>query len=528
MREGKIMTFTGFVKNNKSFFILNITLMIVTAVFIALNSYITIPLIGALEQKQNSKFWIFICISLALGIISYSCKSLSDYLVEKQIQEYLIDLRKKMFKKIYYSKKNVDISVLQNDVINNYQQLGKNYILPFFTIINGIANIIVMLLTVSSISWWLSCFILISSTVTVLVSRLFSKKLAQIIKIESEYKEVLIRNITSWIPALVLVRKYKKEKFLYQKILYQSKKLEETKIRKAKVTESNDFLIDNTTNLMEVILLVIVGVLIYRKALSLGVYAAIGSFLYSILQSMKSIAYSATSIKGSKYLNDQIKQKLCIHKIEHHQSLKDFESLKFTDVTIHFENGEIIKFPDFSLKKGEKVLLSGPSGVGKSTLLRIILDLEENVSGKVTFFSSKGKILNPNLEDIGYIEQKAVLFPGSIRENITMFNESMADKINDKAKKMNFWPDIARLSEGLDTQISSINLSGGQKQKIILIRNSLADSSIFLVDEATSAIDENSRLQIIEEFLHTDATVLWIEHNLNKQIKNLFDRQIKL
>ena len=93
---------------------------------------------------------------------------------------------------------------------------------------------------------------------------------------------------------------------------------------------------------------------------------------------------------------------------------------------------------------------------------------------------------------------------------------------------MNFWPDIARLSEGLDTQISSINLSGGQKQKIILIRNSLADSSIFLVDEATSAIDENSRLQIIEEFLHTDATVLWIEHNLNKQIKNLFDRQIKL
>lgn len=126
------MTFTSFVKNNKFFFILNIILMIVTAIFIALNSYITIPLIGALEQKQNSKFWIFICISLALGLLSYSCKSLSDYLVEKQIQEYLIELRKKMFKKIYYSKKNVDISVLQNDVINNYQQLGKNYILPFF------------------------------------------------------------------------------------------------------------------------------------------------------------------------------------------------------------------------------------------------------------------------------------------------------------------------------------------------------------------------------------------------------------
>ena len=171
---------------------------------------------------------------------------------------------------------------------------------------------------------------------------------------------------------------------------------------------------------------------------------------------MKSIGYCAASINGSKYLNDQIKYKLYMHKIKHHQSLKDFESLKFTDVTIHFENGEIIKFPDFSLKKGEKVLLSGPSGVGKSTLLRIILGLEENVSGKITFFSSKGKILNPNLEEIGYIEQEAVLFPGSIRENIAMFKENMADKINDKVKKMKFWADITRLSEGLDTQIFNL------------------------------------------------------------------------
>ncbi|WP_222846038.1 ATP-binding cassette domain-containing protein, partial [Lactobacillus crispatus] len=61
-----------------------------------------------------------------------------------------------------------------------------------------------------------------------------------------------------------------------------------------------------------------------------------------------------------------------------------------------------------------------------------------------------------------------------------------------------------------------------------LIRNSMFDRPIFLIDEATSAIDEAARVQVIKEFLNTSATVLWIEHNLSKKITNLFDRQIYL
>lgn len=526
------MTFRNFIKKSKCFFILNIILMIITAIFMSLNSYITIPLISALEQRNNNEFWKFIAVNVALGIVAYSCKSLSEYLQQKQIQEYLIKLRIKLFKNSYYSKKDINTSTLQNDVINNFHQLGQNYLLPFFTIISGIISIVTMFFTVSSINLWLSFFVLISAALTVLASRIFSKQLALINKKESESKGLLIKVIANWMPSLNLVRKYKKENVLYRNVLQQSKTLEDTKISKAKITENSDFLIDNVANLIEVGLLVIVGFLIFQKSLSLGVYAAIGSFLYSILGSMKNIGYSYTAIRGSEYINSQINKKLQIPKIKESQNLEDFTFLTATNLKIHFKNGEIITFPNFNLKKGEKVLLSGPSGVGKSTLLKIILGLRENVSGSIQFFSSKGKISNPELEAIGYIEQNPILFPGSIKDNITMFNNTITDKqVENKIQKMDFLSDIKSLSQGLDTQISSIDkswLSGGQKQKIVLIRNSLSTFPIYLVDEATSAIDESSRYRIIKEFLKTDSTVLWIEHNLNKQIEDLFDRQIRL
>ena len=344
---------------------------------------------------------------------------------------------------------------------------------------------------------------------------------------------MLIKEVANWIPTLALTREYKKEKVVYKNILYQSSKLEDAKISKSKITESNNFFIDNISNIVETMLLIFVAYLIYRNTLKIGVYAAVGSFLYSTLGSIKSISSSLSQIKGSSFIRKEINQKLQVNKAQEYKSLNDFNILRCTDLSVHFKNGETIKYPNFSIKKGEKVLLVGDSGVGKSTLLKVILGLEKKATGNVDFISSAGEKFIPNLDEIGYISQTSVLLPGSIRDNITMFSHdrNTTNKTNEYVKKMCFSVDISSFSEGLDTQIKSNDenwLSGGQKQKIILIRNSMFDRPIFLIDEATSAIDEAARVQVIKEFLNTSATVLWIEHNLSKKITNLFDRQIYL
>lgn len=427
------MTYVDMLKSNKMLSSLNIILMSVVAVFSSANNYITILLVSALQRKSSISFFSLVGFEVVICIICYSCSNFSGYFIEKQIQEYLSNIRLKLFKSTFTQKDSVDISDLQNNSINNLQQLGKG----------------------------------------------------------------------------------------------------DCKISKSKITESNNFFIDNISNIVETMLLIFVAYLIYRNTLKIGVYAAVGSFLYSTLGSIKSISSSLSQIKGSSFIRKEINQKLQVNKAQEYKSLNDFNILRCTDLSVHFKNGETIKYPNFSIKKGEKVLLVGDSGVGKSTLLKVILGLEKKATGNVDFISSAGEKFIPNLDEIGYISQTSVLLPGSIRDNITMFSHdrNTTNKTNEYVKKMCFSVDISSFSEGLDTQIKSNDenwLSGGQKQKIILIRNSMFDRPIFLIDEATSAIDEAARVQVIKEFLNTSATVLWIEHNLSKKITNLFDRQIYL
>ena len=90
--------------------------------------------------------------------------------------------------------------------------------------------------------------------------------------------------------------------------------------------------------------------------------------------------------------------------------------------------------------------------------------------------------------------------------------------------------DIAKFSNGLNTEINlqKLNVSGGQRQKIILARTQIHDSKILLIDEGTSAIDKVGTRAILQELLKMPSTVIFIAHNFDEKLQSLFDREIHL
>lgn len=235
-------------------------------------------------------------------------------------------------------------------------------------------------------------------------------------------------------------------------------------------------------------------------------------------------------MKSSKDLMNQVDADAKTIKSEEPGQTEAPVAFSTKDLALKFPNGESISFPDITVKPGEKILLTGDSGAGKSTLFKLILGNLKPSHGKVEFLNKAGKLINPDMSRVGYIPQDPNLFPGSIKENITMFNKQLNDQVSKVINEVNFSQDLRKFKDGADERLNldDLNISGGQRQKIVLARAKIHDSDIILIDEGTSAIDQKATMNILQKLVKSKATIVFIAHNFNEGMRQLFDREIHL
>ena len=113
---------------------------------------------------------------------------------------------------------------------------------------------------------------------------------------------------------------------------------------------------------------------------------------------------------------------------------------------------------------------------------------------------------------------------------MTMFNSKLDEKVKRIVKQVEFENDLKKIQDGLKHEINldEGNLSGGQKQKIVLARAILAGSKWLFIDEGTSAIDSKATKKILKNLLDQETTIVMIAHNFNDELENMFDRKISL
>lgn len=204
---------------------------------------------------------------------------------------------------------------------------------------------------------------------------------------------------------------------------------------------------------------------------------------------------------------------------------------------IHFAYGDdprgCLRGVSIDIKPGEKVAIVGESGCGKTTLLKVILGLENASKGEVFF---DGKSINSlNMKSlrrhIGSVFQFSKVFPGTIADNV-VFQASepvSEDRIWEAVDKAAIGDYIRNLPLKLDTEISESNssgFSGGQRQRILLARAFLNKPRILILDEATSALDNLTQNKVLETINNLNTTVIMVAHRLSTVIG--FDRIIML
>lgn len=208
----------------------------------------------------------------------------------------------------------------------------------------------------------------------------------------------------------------------------------------------------------------------------------------------------------------------------------DMDFVKNSDAMIDLEDiifsydgiNNVLNKVSLTVKKGQMAALAGPSGGGKSSIVKLILGYYQPSAGKMTI---DGKAVRDiTVEElrslISYVPQDAYIFDGTVEENIRYGRyDASKEEIIAAAKAANVEEFIREFPDGYDTQVGErgIKLSGGQRQRIAIARALLKDAPILLLDEATSSLDSQNEQHVQEalNMLMKGKTVLIIAHRLS-------------
>ncbi|WP_369311513.1 iron ABC transporter ATP-binding protein FetA [Providencia rettgeri] len=195
---------------------------------------------------------------------------------------------------------------------------------------------------------------------------------------------------------------------------------------------------------------------------------------------------------------------------------KNRSLLQLKDIGYSIEGKTILDNVQITLHAGEFKLITGPSGCGKSTLLKIIASLISPTQGRILFNGQDITTMSPEIyrQQVSYCTQTPTLFGTTVYDNLA-FPYQIRKKAFDKTKVID---DLQHFSLPETILEKGINeLSGGEKQRISLIRNLQFLPQILLLDEITSALDEENKVKV-NELIHRltiekSIAVLWVTHD---------------
>ena len=475
-----------------------------------------------------------------------------DYLLKKKVADF------------YASNSSVYLSALSTDLMKIKEQFLDQ--IPIITqiLFCGIGAIIVML----RYNVFLACMSCALSLIPFFAALYSGKNMGEVEDRLSTKNAEYLAFLKDFSIGFTIIKSYKVEAIFSKLHGAVNGKTEETMLKRERCVEKVNYFAAISGYVTRLSILFLSAYIAFtRHSISIGTVIAFSQLIHYLIDPLSSLPSMLTEAKAAYRLTDKFwdmikreevpqntpennrvkeeqiaemqtdiedqkiveKQDIRVQK----QSPNEWKSslrgeILFNQICFSYSEGkEVLKELNLRVKEGEKVVLLGTSGSGKSSILKILMGMERAQSGTIRIGGQDTMDLGEDrlFKEISYIQQEVFIFDGTIRENISLFQTYREEELQSVIERAGLRNLIKE--KGLDYLCgeNGAALSGGERQRISIARSLLRKTPILLADEITASLDKENTYLVLDTLLNIENTTeILVLHDLDSRILSRVDR----
>lgn len=495
------------------------------------------PVWGFLQGRNSQEaFSILVGLLLLTIVIRTLFAAVQGYAVQKVGQQITAAIRTHLFTHVtslavrFFDRTPVGklITRLTNDV----EALGDVFSTGAIGIVSDLVSILVFVITMFLLQWELALMLILMLIPVTGLIIYFQREYRKANYKAREELSALNSSLQENIVGVNVVQLFRREQFNAELFRATNQRY----ITEVDRTIFHDSAVSATLEWIALVAIAAVlwlgGLMVLDQSIGFGTLSAFILYAQRLFDPLRQFAEKFTSLQAGftavERIADILDEPIEIRDPDHPQTLppaipgQKQGEIRFENVSFAYKPGEYVLHDlNFVIHPGEKVALVGPTGAGKSSIIRLLCRLYEPTEGRILLDGVDIRDL-PQVElrrYMGVILQDGFLFAGDVKSNITLGEKYSLEAVQAAAQKTNVDSFIEQLPQGYHTQLRErgTNLSGGQKQLLAFARAAIRNPRLLVLDEATSSLDVGTEALIQDALdrLLEDRTAIIIAHRLS-------------
>lgn len=503
---------------SKSFatYLLIILMLIFTSSSLSLIGIFMGKVVTSISNLNMGEFKSNLLKLATLVLVNFLSSNLAFRLNYRLGMEKFINLKNKLFKKDLENIEEINIANYTTNIENLYTN-------RFMVKINSINLVLTMLFSVISIvyiNYKLLPVAIIGASLPLLMPLILGKNIQEKSRKFNEFYDFYQKYIGKKLDQKNEYLRYKVEDKLIEEKSRIEYKHEKNRKDLKNINTFSNISSQSLGSISYILIFIFGGLLAFKGEIEVGSIISVVQLMNYIVEPVIALSSLISMYNESKPIYENIKNTLNKKEIEKKSlDLSSPINLSAKNISFSYVDKKIIDDFNFVFSYGNKYLIRGESGKGKSTLAKILCGEISPNEGEILL--NNVDIKNFDFRDyILYIDQKPNIIDGDLKDNINFYRNEMDKKID---------LDLFNINKKSSDKISDNDgLSGGEMMRISLLRSLVKTRPIMIYDEPTAALDEKNSKEVLEKLLSLDQTVIIISHKIDEEMLNKFDEIIEI